>query len=261
MNAIASILQKIEDDIKTNEERSYFWIHEVRYAHILRQVESITSGKKLIVLDIGCFPYHIGEALERLGHTVYGIASYHEPIKRKNVAILNVETEKFPYKNDIFDLVLFNEIIEHLPQSPVLPLREIHRVTKSDGFLMATTPNIARSINRGKLILGKTIMYPVDVYFEEQGKGNNIYHRHNREYSLKELCAIMEHSSWNVIKKGYFISYAPFRKRTIPDPLWLLAGKWINYFLMTAFPPLRDTLFVLGKNENTNLSVIARSEE
>ncbi len=247
MNNIRHILQSVENVIHTQEERSYFWTHEIRYRFILEHIKAIAKGKKLTILDIGCFPYHIGKALELLGHEVYGISSYHEPIRQKNIAILNIEKDKFPYANNFFDMVLFNEVIEHLPQSPVVPLKEIHRVTKKDGYIMITTPNITRSINRAKLLLGKTIMFPIDVYFEEDGKGNNIYHRHNREYTLYELKTLLTETSWKIEEKSYFISYTPFRKRTIPDPWFLFLGKLINYLLMCVAPSLRDTLFILGK--------------
>jgi len=247
MNSIKNILEQVEENIKTEQERVYFWTHAVRYQFTLEQVQYIAKNKSLHILDIGCFPYHIGAALALLGHVVYGIASNHEPIKNKHIAILNIEKEKFPYTDNFFDLVLFNEVIEHLPQSPIPPLQEIYRVTKKSGAMMITTPNIARSINRGKLLLGKSIMYPIDVYFEENGKGNNIYHRHNREYTLGELATVVQKTGWKITEQKYFISYTPFRKRTVPDPLWLFAGKYFNYLLMLVFPSLRDNLFVLGE--------------
>jgi len=243
---IRHILKTVERKILKQEERSYFFTHEARYQFILKQIQKNIKEKKLRVLDIGCFPYHIGKTLELLGHEVYGISSYHEPIKQKNIAILNIEKDKFPYANNFFDMVLFNEVIEHLPQSPVVSLKEIHRVTKKDGHIMITTPNITRSINRAKLLFGKTIMFPLDVYFKEDGKGNNIYHRHNREYTLYELEILLAKTLWKIEEKRYFISYTPFRKRTIPDPWFMFLGKFINYLLMLIIPSFRDTLFILG---------------
>ncbi len=140
-----------------------------------------------------------------------------------------------------------NEVIEHLPQTPVVPLREMYRVTKKGGSLIVTTPNISRSLNRAKIIFGKTPMYPIDAYFEEEGKGNNIYHRHNREYTLSELKTVIEKTGWNIDRSEYFISYTPFRKREHPDSIILKAGKLTNYLLMQLIPSLRDTLFVLGR--------------
>lgn len=247
MQTATSLLQNIENVIQKNEERFYFWTHEVRYAYILKQIISISRGKKLTVLDIGCFPYHIGYGLEMLGHTVYGISSKHEPIQNKNIAVLNIENEKFPYKDNFFDLVLCNEVIEHLPQSPIPAIKEIYRVTKKGGNLMVTTPNFVRSINRGKVLFGLSPMYPISVYFENNGKGNNIYHRHNREYTMYELAQVIKHCSFKITEKNYFISYTPFRKREIPDSPLFKLGKWANFLLMEVVPPLRDTLFILGQ--------------
>lgn len=247
MSSIQDILKEVERDIKRDYERSYFWTHSVRYQYILKKVQLIAKDKRLKILDIGCFPYHIGKALELLGHVVYGIASEHEPVRNKNITILNVERDRFPYKDNFFDLVLCNEVIEHLPQSPILMLQEIYRVTKKDGFLIVTTPNIARSINRAKLLVGESIIHPIDVYFEENGKGNNIYHRHNREYTLNELRILLAKTSWNIVQSGYFISYTPFRKRTVPDAWWLFGGKFVNYILMLLFPSFQDNLLAIGE--------------
>ncbi len=247
MDKISGVLQKVEKSITKDEERFYFWTHEVRYHVILSHIQKLASGQKLTILDIGCFPYHIGRALELLNHDVYGISSYHEPIKNKNIEVINIEKEKFPYKNNFFDMVLCNEVIEHLPQSPLMPLSEMFRVLKKGGYCMVTTPSITRSINRAKLLLGKNIMYPTSVFYENNGEGNNIYHRHNREYTLGELEELFTKSSFLIAQKKYFISYTPFRKRAISDSLLFKLGKFANYLLMEAIPPLRDTLFVMGK--------------
>ncbi len=237
----------IEKTIDTEKERGYFWTHQVRYGIILKYVKKLSSGKALRILDIGCFPYHIGAALKSLGHEVYGIASEHEPIKKKNIKVLNIEVQQFPFDNNFFDIVLCNEVVEHLVQSPLIPLKEMYRVTKKDGYLMVTTPNIARSINRIKLLLGQTIMFPFAVYFENDGRGNNIYHRHNREFTLNELRTLFTETGWTIKKSGYFISYTPFRKRLEPDPFPIFLAKLLNYWLMLLFSPIRDTLVVIGR--------------
>lgn len=245
---IEQLLQDIEKKIRSEEEETYFSVHAVRYRYTIEAVQRLARGERLTILDIGCFPYHICAILKRLGHTVFGISSMHEPVEKKNVAVLNVEKEKFSYKDSSFDLVLFNEVLEHLSQSPVLALLEMRRVLKKDGLLMVTTPNITRSINRVKSLFGYSTMYPIDVFFEENGRGNEIHHRHNREYTLAELCQLLTKTSWQIVEKNRFISYTPFRKRTLAaDPLWLWGVKFLNYVFMLLFPPLRDTLFVVAK--------------
>jgi 2-polyprenyl-3-methyl-5-hydroxy-6-metoxy-1,4-benzoquinol methylase len=250
---IKDYLKDVEGRIQTTEEREYFLIHEARYAYILEQIQTLIKrsrqAERLRVLDVGCFPYHLGAILEMMGCDVYGISSSHEPIKNKKVFVCNIETDKFPFKDNFFDLVVCTEVLEHLPQSPAHALSEMYRVTMPQGYLALTTPNIARSINRGKLLLGKSVMYPLSQMLEHDGKGSNLYHRHNREYTLKELETLFTHTHWRIENATHFVSYTPFRRRMRPDPIWLKGGKIANYILMMIVSSLRDTLFVLGRKE------------
>lgn len=281
---VSEILKAVEKTIKNPQEYQYFLIHEARYRRILEQVQRIAArggasfrsaitapavradGEKAVwtlmareprrtdlsaanlrVLDVGCFPYHLGAAMELMGHEVYGISSSHEPIHSKRIKICNIESDRFPFESGFFDLVIFTEVLEHLPQSPTHAIKEMARVTKKGGHILLTTPNIARSINRLKLLLGKSVTYPLSHLLEENGKGSNIYHRHNREYTLRELETLVKHAGWKIKEASYFVSYTPLRRRVKPDSLPLKLGKWANYLLMLAFPTLRDTLLVLAK--------------
>ena len=244
---INQIIKIVESSISNKEEKSYFFTHVERYKKILSEIQKISGDRKLIILDVGCFPYHLGRILEILGHTIYGISSKHEPVKNGKISIINIENEKFPYPSNFFDLILMSEVIEHLPQSPLLSLEEARRVLKKEGLIVITTPNIARSINRIKIMFGKNIMYPIDMYFENSGRGNLIYHRHNREYTLTELKDILSKTEWRSIKGSFFISYTPWRKRIYPDFIWLKLIKIINFLFMVFVPGVRDTLFVVAK--------------
>lgn len=247
MKRVKQVLKSVEESIKNTQEYGYFLTHSVRYFFILKTVQELAQGRKLVILDIGCFPYHIGKALEILGHKVYGISSDHEPIENKRIKVINIEKDKFPFQADFFDLVLMSEVIEHLPQSPLIALSEINRILKKGGYVFITTPNIARSINRVKLLVGKTIMYSIDVYFENNGKGSIIYHRHNREYTLGELHSLLKRTFLKDIKSGFFISYTPIRKRIVPDAFLLKFVKYINYFLMICIDTLKDTIYIVGE--------------
>ena len=232
------------------KEDTYFLIHEARYKKILQEIEKIKRSLDrlgMTILDVGCFPYHLGTALEKMGHEVWGISSTHEPIKNKRVAILNIETDTFPYKDNTFDIVLCSEVVEHLPQSPMPALKEMKRVTKPDGYVLITTPNINRSINQGKMLLGKSPMYSIDAFLENEGKGSNLYHRHNREFTLHELKTLVGKAGWTITKATHFISYHPFRKRNRNDSPLLWTGKFANFLAMSAVPRLRDTILIIGK--------------
>jgi 2-polyprenyl-3-methyl-5-hydroxy-6-metoxy-1,4-benzoquinol methylase len=225
----------------------YFLIHEARYRYILKKIRELANNRKLKILDVGCYPYHLSAALEKMGHNVWGISSTHEPIKNKKVAILNIEIDPFPYKDNTFDLVLCSEIIEHLPHSPMPALREMYRVAKPAGHVLITTPNISRSINQGKMLLGRAPTYPISAFLENEGKGSNLYHRHNREFTLRELKTLVGTAGWTITKATHCISYHPFRKRNRTDNPLLWTGKFANFLAMSAVPRLRDTLLVIGK--------------
>ena len=150
---IKQILGKMKKSIRKQEELDYFNIHCDRYRYILEKISR--QSKKGRILDIGCYPLHLSTALKEMGFSVYGISSSHEPVKQtKKVKILNIETNKLPFADNKFDLVLFSEVIEHLYQSPKFALKEIKRVLKKNGQLIITTPNVARSINRLFLLMG-----------------------------------------------------------------------------------------------------------
>lgn len=51
------------------------------------------------------------------------------------------DAHHLPFKSGVFDKVCFYEVIEHV-ESPLLCLREIHRVLKEKGILELSTPNI-----------------------------------------------------------------------------------------------------------------------
>lgn len=240
------VLREVKEQIKNEEELGYFLIHQVRYKKILSKIHTLSGGKSLKILDVGCFPYQLGKALEKLGHGVFGVSSYHEKVKRRDVEILNVEEEELPFEDSFFDLVLFTEVIEHLPKSPVFALREMRRVCKRGGFLIVTTPNVTRLVNRIKILFGKNIAYSIEDFFESEGRGSNLYFRHNREYVMSELSEVLERCGWKNQEKRYIISYTPFRRKLVSDPLWLFVLKLVNYFVVLFVPQFRDTLFVVA---------------
>lgn len=251
-NQINTILNEVEKNIKNEQEQQYFWTHSERYRFILKKIVETRSFASLlpeIALDIGCYPYHLGQALEDLGFTVYGISGEHEPIKdNPRIKTVNIETEKFPFADGQFDLVLWTEVLEHLLRTPKIPLREIKRVLKKDGVCIITTPNVLRSINRFSLLFGKTI-YPSAISFYDEKVGDASFNfRHNREYKMKELEELLVESGFKIKDKEYFVSYTPFRKRQIPDGLIIKTGKVCNFLLMKLIPSWRDTLyFEIGK--------------
>src|SRR5260221_14187031 len=106
-------------------ENDYFQVHEYRYQFLEQAIAKLRLPKGTQVLDVGCYPPFLFHFLQKQGFDVSGIASNHEQIHDKQVKVLNIETDEFPWKSNTFDLIVFTEVLEHLPHSPVTPLKEM----------------------------------------------------------------------------------------------------------------------------------------
>ena len=102
----------------------------------------------------------------------------------------NLEVDRFPYEDRSLDCVIFCEILEHLLLNPDHSLAEISRVLGPGGWLIVSTPNVARLGNAVSLLRGKNIY---DGY-----SPHGIYGRHNREYTMQEVVDLARRHSFRV---------------------------------------------------------------
>lgn len=180
------------------------------------------------VLELGANPYFITRLLLRRGLDVtcanwFGEAAGFERKDRQEVTApssgerhvfefdhFNVESERFPYEDQSFDVVLCCEILEHLPNDPTHLLAEIHRVTaQPGGRLILTTPNAVRYDNLVRVQRGEN--------FYEELSGYGTYGRHNREYTVAELRSFLEDLGYVVHDVfAHDVHPAAFPRQTAP---------------------------------------------
>jgi ubiquinone/menaquinone biosynthesis C-methylase UbiE len=70
-----------------------------------------------------------------------------------NVIKLDLEKGCLPYKDEIFSLVICNQVLEHLKNFREI-INEIIRVTVKEGYIVIGIPNLAHLINRIYLLFG-----------------------------------------------------------------------------------------------------------
>jgi SAM-dependent methyltransferase len=95
----------------------------------------------------------------------------------KNLTFLLGDAQILPFKEGAFDLVLCNEVLEHLPE-PEKAIDEMRRVLVSDGLAIITTPNGSNFLTLvGRLF--KRISKPGEV---DEEKGEHISVKGWREW-------------------------------------------------------------------------------
>jgi SAM-dependent methyltransferase len=153
-------------------------------------------------LELGSPPYQISLLVRKLrnydiehtGFSVDGrpelVADLENPEQGERVTLtskcFDVERDRFPYEDDTFDLVIWCEVIEHLTVDPMHTLSEIHRVLRTGGSLVVSTPNVARADNVATLFYGRNIYDPYHLGSPFAGS------RHVREYTYQELRSLVE---------------------------------------------------------------------
>lgn len=243
LGKIEKILSDIRNSTPNEYELEYFLVHQDRYRYLLCQITATKLPPGARVLDLGCYPPHLFAALKSFGLTTYGVSSRHEPVKAPKVAILNIETDRLPFADNFFDLILFSEVIEHLIVSPVIYLAELKRILKPTGRLMITTPNAVGLHKRIPVIFGRSPYFPVSQLYDTRYHDDSIYSRHNREFTLKELAEILEKAGFVVTRKNYFSGYGPFREKITPEPPFKKGIKILTSLVTFLYPKLKDSLY------------------
>jgi SAM-dependent methyltransferase len=208
---------------------------------LLAELRSLGVGR---VLELGANPYVLTALMQRRFDFELELANYFGPERQAgdeftNAAELqgapslfryrhfNVEQDPFPYEARTFDCVLFCEILEHLLLNADRAVAEIARVVRPGGYLIVSTPNATRLMNLYWLALGRNIW---DGYSD-----NGPYGRHNREYTLREVGALLA-------RHGFAVERAEVRNLLSVDSRIAL--------LQRLRPDVwYDHLFVVGRRE------------
>lgn len=98
---------------------------------------------------------------------------------------VDLEHDEIGAESGAYDAVLCAEVLEHMEIDPMFMLAEVNRVTKLNGELLLTTPNVVSANGLTKMFMGN------EPYFFMQYHKTREYHRHNYEYSVNGLRRIL----------------------------------------------------------------------
>ncbi len=175
-------------------DETYLAQHSGRFTDILRL---IPPKNDLKFLDVGAGVEFLSILLKtKFGFNVEAVdleesvSFWAERFEKYGVPLksCDISRSSLPFQDNIFDVVIFSEVIEHLTVPPMKVLGKIRTVLKEGGFLILTTPNFARASNIVKLILGKSIL----LQLRESGLISSPSTPHVREYTVGELQDLMK---------------------------------------------------------------------
>jgi SAM-dependent methyltransferase len=111
------------------------------------------------LLDVGCWDgVQTARYAAATGARPSGIELFPGPAAaaaERGVEVVRVDLERdpFPFPDQMFDVVVVNQVLEHL-KNVWLPLAECYRVLAVGGLLVASVPNLASLHNRALLAVG-----------------------------------------------------------------------------------------------------------
>lgn len=175
-------------------------------------------GKKCrMVLDAGCgtgsLVYLFTKAV--LGVTIIGVDISkksceigHNRTQNKKVHFLVADLAHLPFRDSLFDLIIFSEVLEHIfVYEREKVLCELRRIIKPYGHLLLTTPNGLHPVILLRILLNWVSKGCINL-------SNQIY---DHPLSLYSLLQLLKTSGWTV-STICFGNYTPLTRFKIKVP-------------------------------------------
>jgi SAM-dependent methyltransferase len=160
------LLKENVKEFDSLKDHDYFFTkdHLIRSEIVIELIAEVINKQKdclypPMLLSLACSTGVIEEKIKnKLGIIVFGVDAAKNSLKiarKRGIITKYADVSKhFPFPDNYFDFIFAGEIIEHIFDTRFF-LKEIHRVLKPKGYLIITTPNLARLDDRVKFLLGK----------------------------------------------------------------------------------------------------------
>lgn len=229
-------------------EESHWW-HKNKRELVFFFIKQNITDKKNRILDVGCGTGKNIEVFSKLGEC-WGIDTSPSAIafckKRGIKKTIKGNIEQIPFSSQSFNVITALDVLEHVDDSK--SLKEIYRVLKKGGVIIATVP----------------------AFPKLWSKWDEVLH-HKRRYTSKSLKRILQENKFKIIKISYFYLFLIipiflvrlvknfFFKNYYPSD-FKLSNNTINYLLRNISGFERFFIPFLSLPFGTSLIVVARKE-
>lgn len=223
---MANYLYKFLYNLKT-ENVDLNWGREIIKKWTLEEIEKKDTVVK--ILDIGIGP---GTDLNNIVNStskeleLFGIENNKDFIQiceqhKIKIVDINLEKDHWPLSDETFDIIIINQVIEHVKELFWL-FSEVSRVAKKNSLIIVGTPNLASLHNRLALLFG------------QQPTSINPISAHIRGFTAQAFIDFITYNNFFTVKKIVGSNFYPFPRR-------------LSNFLSYLFPKLSVALFFLIK--------------
>jgi methionine biosynthesis protein MetW len=184
-------------------------------------------------IDLGCDDGSLTlDAAKKIDtRSVFGLEKSPESLadcKKKGIRVIVGDLDQgIPIKSNSFDIILSNQVIEHVCNTDLL-LREMHRILKPDGYTIISTNNMSSWTNIIALLLGKQ---PFPNHISDEILTGRFLSRderlptasfaHRRIFSFSALSGLLKYHQFKIIEKKGSCFY----------PFWGVIEKFLSFIL------------------------------
>lgn len=194
--------------------KSLFEIGYIRYKITSDKLKKYIDGE-VSILDAGIYPgittqivceyFPTRKKIKTLLGIGFGLSDeFKKKFNEYNVDLVEGDLEKDELFEKIernkFEVVLFNDVIEHLSE-PLNCLLNINKVQKMGGYLILTTDNVSRFEMLKKILKGQSSNVPL---IESSFFFDGDHRPHFREYSKDELYQLLKWSGYSVVEHEFY---------------------------------------------------------
>jgi len=164
-------------------------------------------------IDLGCDDGNLSLEVARKIATksVYGLEKNQSNLAdccEKGICVIVGDLDKgIPFKSNSFDVILNNQVIEHVCNTDLL-LREIHRILKPAGYAIISTNNISSWTNIVAMLFGKQPFpnHPSDEiltgrFLSKDELLPTATFSHRRIFSFPALSGLLKYHHFEIIEK------------------------------------------------------------
>jgi ubiquinone/menaquinone biosynthesis C-methylase UbiE len=225
------------------------------YEQVLR--EHVTPGS--VWLDLGCGHQILPawrEAEERLlvknCEAIVGLDYDMPSLKAHRNISLRVRGDigKLPFKQDTFDLVTANMVVEHL-DDPAIQFREVQRVLKPNGIFIFHTPNAHGYFTLMRRMVPEIINKQL-VQLLDGREAGDIFEIQYKANTRKQIDLLAADVGLDVIKLRLIVTDAVF---SVVPPIMLFELMWIRALMTKPLEAIRTNIIGILKKPNQSEAV------